>query len=118
VLLIDDEPELLRALARTLRADHDVLFASSGEEGRRLLSVNPDVDVVLCDLLMPETSGMDLYESLPRALRDRFIFLSGDTASAAVRAFLDSVPAPSLQKPVESTVLLRTVSQAVAQRRA
>ncbi|MCS6913888.1 MAG: ATP-binding protein [Myxococcales bacterium] len=117
VLVIDDEPELLRALARTLRSTHDVILASSGAEGMEQLRTHRDIDVVLCDVMMPETSGMDLYESVPHALRDRFIFMSGDTASGAVQAFLGSLRAPHLPKPVEPEELLRAVDQAVRRRR-
>ena len=118
ILVIDDEPELLRALGRTLRPRHEVILAGSGKEGMEQIISHRDIDVVLCDVMMPETSGMDLYESLPLGLRDRVIFMSGDTASASVHAFLGSLKGPHLQKPVESADLLDVVDQAVQRRRA
>ena len=62
VLLVDDEPLLLRSLARILRAEgHDVRLAGSSSEAERQLA-DPELDVVLLDLRIGSESGLDLLD--------------------------------------------------------
>jgi two-component system response regulator HydG len=62
VLLIDDEELLLRALARILRGDgHRVELASGPEQAERFLQ-DPELDVVLVDLVMGRANGLDVLE--------------------------------------------------------
>ncbi len=85
ILLVDDEPMVLRALARLLqRAGHTVLTAPDGEAAARLLEVE-DPDLVLCDVRMPVLDGPGLLRRL-RARGDGrpLVFLTGyaDTPDA------------------------------------
>ena len=67
ILVIDDEPLVADVMAEALRLeDHDVVVASSGEEGLRVIAQKPP-DAVLLDIVMP---GMDGIEVL-RAIRER-----------------------------------------------
>jgi len=78
ILVIDDEPLVADVVAEALRLeDHDVVVASRGEEGLRLIGQNPP-DAVFLDIVMP---GMDGIQVL-RAIRERHpklpvIILSG-----------------------------------------
>jgi len=90
VLLVDDEPLLLRSLARILRADgHQVRLAGSIPEAERQLT-DPELDVVLLDLRIGSESGLDL---LDRAKAERpeleIIMMTGhasiETAVGAMR---------------------------------
>ncbi len=66
VLAIDDEPGVLRLVARALhREGLDVDTATTGEEGLRL-AVSGSYDVVILDLLMPGTDGMSVLRRLMR----------------------------------------------------
>jgi len=59
-------------------------------------------DVVLCDVMMPELTGMDLYAELTRQRPDqcsRFIFMTGGTFTERARAFLESLDTPPISKP-------------------
>jgi PAS domain S-box-containing protein len=108
VLVVDDEPVLVSALGRSLEPDFEVTVVESGREARRLLLEGPPFDVILCDLIMPGVTGMDLYDDVKRArpeLCSRIIFMTGGTFTARAREFLSSVPNPALDKPFDLETL-------------
>lgn len=100
VLVIDDDPLLGRCIGRTL-AEHDVRVCSSGHEALRHLATTP-YDVVLCDLVMPDPHGIDLYEQLrardPRQAR-RVVFVTGGASTSREETFLADRTTPVLEKP-------------------
>jgi CheY-like chemotaxis protein len=77
ILVIDDEPSVVRALAGLLRRDgYLVGTASNGHHALARLQEQP-YDVIVCDLRMPELDGPAFYATLTRqypALRQRVIF--------------------------------------------
>lgn len=120
VLVIDDEPLVGSAIRRTLERDHDMTVVTSAEEALSLLHVEggsssdaddgaSPYDLILCDVMMPDMTGMDLYQALQRAgspLCERIVFLTGGAFTPAARQFLDTVDNPRLEKPFD-TVQLR-----------
>jgi CheY-like chemotaxis protein len=102
ILVVDDDTMVARALTRTLRG-HDVTVAHSGQQALQKL-VAEDYDVVLCDLMMPETSGMDLYEwsrAQRPALADRFVFMTGGAFTPRARRFVHEHSVGTLEKPFD-----------------
>lgn len=113
ILVIDDEPLVLRALTRALEPEHAVTAASSAMEGLSRIATDPPFDVVLTDLMMPEMSGAELFEELRRrdpALSRKVIFLTGGAFTISTRAFLDSVPNPRIEKPFNAQQLRALMS--------
>ena len=114
VLIVDDEPLVLRTITRAIKDEHEAVAVSSAAEALRLL-VEEKVafDVVLCDLVMPLMSGMDLYRRVLEhdpAIAARFVFVTGGAADEELRGFLAGVPNERLDKPFASAslrVLLR-----------
>ena len=102
---------------RRARAGHRAGRTRSAEGARARTRA---FDVVLCDLQMPEMSGMELHavvlERLP-ALADRFIFVTGGAFSGDARRFLEeSVPAV-IRKPFNVDEILRMVDTIGLRRR-
>lgn len=117
VLVIDDEPEVIRMLGDILvAAGHDVTTSDSGERALRLLA-RQEFDVILCDLRMPGMNGPQLYETLgslsPR-LAVRFGFITGDTFSASMREFLRDSGRPYAQKPFTPEEIKSLVGEVLA----
>ena len=113
VLVVDDEPAMGRALQRTLREHLDVVALTSAREALALISGGERFDVILSDVMMPEVSGMELYGSLQSIApeqAERMIFVTGGAFTPAAREFLDRVPNPRIEKPVEATNLLAMVA--------
>jgi PAS domain S-box-containing protein len=103
ILVIDDEPSVLRTIGRALKSEHEVVAVDSALEALRLLTEEPGAfDVIFCDLVMPIMSGMELYQRVkahdPRAAA-RFVFETGGAADEELRAFLVGVPNERLEKP-------------------
>src|SRR5262245_55928993 len=91
ILVIDDEPGIVHALTRLLQRDGYVVeTAGNGRYGLAALQMKR-YDVILCDLHMPDVDGPAFYAILVRqypALRQRVIFLTGDTRGSANTTFL------------------------------
>lgn len=57
VLAVDDYDANLIALQAVLGSEYELLFANSGKEAISILLVNPDIDVILMDIQMPDMDG-------------------------------------------------------------
>lgn len=104
VLVVDDEPMVLSSFRRILAREHDVTTASSAEEALAILEGGATFDVILCDLMMPGVSGMDLHERLRARAPDqaeRMIFMTGGAFTARAREFLDQVRNQWFEKPFD-----------------
>lgn len=113
VLVVDDEPLIARAVARTLR-EHDVVTTTSGVEAFELIEHGERFDVVVCDLMMPQMTGMDLFDKLlafAPEQAERFIFLSGGAFTVQAREFLERVKNPRMDKPFETHALRALVRE-------
>ncbi|MEQ1565032.1 MAG: response regulator [Myxococcota bacterium] len=114
VLVVDDEPYILASIHRALR-HYDVVVADGGERAIALLRDDPAFDVVLCDLVMTNVSGMDVHRwvSLHRPeLLERVIFMTAGAFAAEVREFLATVSNPVLHKPFDTKTLRWMIAQA------
>jgi signal transduction histidine kinase len=114
VLVIDDEPMIVTAISRTLAFDHEVVLCSDASDALARVVAGERFDVVLCDLMMPQMTGMDLYAAFSAQAPDqaeRMVFLSGGAFTTAARAFLDEVPNQRLEKPFDTRQLLALVNE-------
>ena len=112
ILVIDDEPSIVRALAGLLRRDgYLVGTASNGHHALAQLQER-HYDVILCDLHMPDLDGPAFYAILVRqypVLRQRIIFLTGNTKGSANRTFLAQCGRPWLRKPCPIATIRRAI---------
>jgi signal transduction histidine kinase len=61
-LVVDDDAEVLRSLDRMLSHQFEVKLARNGDEAREILSQGDTFHFILCDLMMPQGSGLDLLD--------------------------------------------------------
>ena len=110
VLVVDDERMVVEALRRALRP-HDVRVASSGRQALEQLATE-SFDLIFCDLMMPDLTGMDVYDALraqhPGA-EQRMVFMSGGTFTQRASEFLATVPNPLLDKPFDLAAVRQLV---------
>lgn len=119
ILVVDDDPllaEMLRAMVRAcVPEDSSIEVANSGAKAAALLESGAPYDAVLCDVIMPGMSGLDLYRRLERSanpMARRLVLVTGGAITEAMVSALARVPAPRLHKPFE-LAQLRAVLSAV-----
>jgi PAS domain S-box-containing protein len=116
ILAVDDEPQVLRSIQRALGA-HEVVVADCGRDALTRLATDQAFDLILCDLMMGDMTGMDLHAELGRrsaALAERIVFMTGGVFTDGARDFLAGVPNACIEKPFD-LVALRAMVAARAQ---
>ena len=119
ILVMDDEPCIRSAITRLLR-EHEVITVPTGEDGQKLLREDHDFDLILCDMMMPQMSGMDLHKWLctrNAALADRMVFMTGGAFTPKASEYLNRIENLRLEKPFDAENLSKLVSKKIAARR-
>ena len=114
ILLIDDEPSFVSALARLLRHDGSTVDTAADGHGALRQLQGHRYDVVLCDLRMPGLDGVAFYDMLRQHhayLRKRVLFLTGDTLGAESTAFLEQCGQPWVYKPCNAADIRTAIQQ-------
>jgi two-component system NtrC family sensor kinase len=126
VLVVEDEPTVARLIADVL--EDEGMHVEVLLDGREALAraAGQSFDLVICDMRMPGLDGQHFYKSLERSgspLRERFLFVTGDSMGAQTREFLERNHLPHVAKPfrveeltekVRSVLVLQTQSQTLA----
>jgi PAS domain S-box-containing protein len=117
VLVIDDEESLGQAIRRYLGADHDVDAVTSARVALDMLASGERYDVILCDLMMPQITGMEVHDSVakidPRQAQ-RIVFMTGGAFTEAARAFFDKTQNQRIEKPFDLKTLRLLVNEQIA----
>jgi len=73
-------------------------------------------DIILCDIMMPEMTGMDFHRELIRLrpeIAERVVFMSGGVFTPGVRSFLEEIPNRRIDKPLDIDALRRLIQEAL-----
>ncbi|MBA2541041.1 MAG: response regulator, partial [Deltaproteobacteria bacterium] len=117
ILVIDDEPLIGRAIRRILK-DHDVAVVHRAIDGLAHIRAGEHVDLIVCDVMMPELSGMDVHAELARsapALLDRILFATGGTFTPSAQHFLSRPDIRYIDKPIDAKTLRDVVARLLAE---
>lgn len=117
ILVVDDLPAVLRSVKRMLKP-HKVTTAASGREALERLG-EQRYELVLCDLMMPEMTGIDVYNTLKeRSPGDeaRLTFMTGGVFTAHAQSFLAEVDNECLHKPFTADELKAFVARQLGNR--
>jgi signal transduction histidine kinase len=115
VLVVEDEPALGRMLPRLL-APHEVTVVDRAADALARIEAGEVYDAILCDLMMPEMTGMDFHDALLQGhpeVAARIVFMSGGVFTPAARAFMERVPNRRLDKPFDRVTLVRLVNGSI-----
>lgn len=116
ILVVDDEPGVRTMLSIVLRREgHDVLLAEHGEAALTTLASDPDIELVLSDLRMDGTDGLELLTRHRKTDHKAFIiimtaFAEWTTAVAAMRLGAYTF----LRKPFDNDLVRSVIARALA----
>ncbi len=119
VLVVDDEVAVATTIMRALQGQHDVSVAHDGRDALRRIVDEEGFDVILCDLMMPVLSGMELHALIARQRpeqADRVVFVTGGAFTSEARAFLEDRDVPWIEKPFDIKTIRRVVDECVQAR--
>ncbi|MGD2030792.1 MAG: sigma-54 dependent transcriptional regulator [Desulfobacterales bacterium] len=114
ILVIDDNPSIIKLMAKILKEnDYEVSTASDGESGIKRLEKN-DYDLVFTDLMMPDISGMEVLEHvISKSPKTMCIILTGH---GTIKSSVDAIKKGAfdyITKPVSPSELLVVVEKAL-----
>jgi two-component system NtrC family sensor kinase len=117
ILVVDDEKPILNLLERVLiMGGHKVDTAQDGNFAWQKLQSNT-YDLIICDVLMPDIAGPELYEKTKQELphlAERFIFITGNVVDMDTRLFLEKSGLGWLSKPFMPSDIEGIVAQTAA----
>jgi signal transduction histidine kinase len=117
IMVIDDEPAIGGAIRAALRGEHDVFVVQRAAEAFARLAAGETFDLVLCDLVMPDIGGPEVYATINErwpALTPRLIFMTGGAFTDATGAFIDRALTPIVFKPFRLGELKALVRKHIA----
>jgi CheY-like chemotaxis protein len=105
VLIIDDDALVAKALAVRLAGDRfEVRTVLDARQGLEILLADDRLDLVYCDVMMKDFTGIDFHEALRRKAPERLskvVFMTGGAFTAEARAFLDERVDTHVEKPFD-----------------
>ena len=119
VLVVDDSPAFLASLCELLNEDHEVIFATSGQEAIDMAhSQNPDL--ILLDAVMPEMDGFEVCSRLklsPRTLDIPVVFITSMSEELDYLQGLKVGAIDYIQKPINPEVVRARVKNLIQVKR-
>jgi CheY-like chemotaxis protein len=108
VLVVDDEPLIAESLRLVLSDEFEVTTATHVADALARLTSGDWYDVVLCDVMMPGISGVELRSRVHAErpeLAERFVFMTGGILMPSVQRMLERIPNVVLTKPFDFPAL-------------
>lgn len=117
ILVVDDQEELRKSIARILKiAGYATLEASSGKAALQILAME-HVDLVISDIRMPEMNGIELLHNVKRAYKAPFVMMTGFSEIIETTEAYEIGADGFLMKPFQQADLLKTLQEAFESRR-
>ncbi len=120
IVVIDNEITLSTAINQSLKSLYQVkVFNNCKEALEYVLSKEAGtIDLILCDLMMPSFTGIDLYRSLEKSkseILNKIIFMSGGALTEEMQTFMDQMKNRTLIKPFTIEELRGAVGRTIEQ---
>jgi CheY-like chemotaxis protein len=119
LLFIDDDRLVLKLLTRLFESEHETVATLSANDALALVAQQQSFDLIFCDVMMPNTSGITFFERLEQVapqLSDRVVFMTGGAFNAIAQQFLARVPNPHVAKPFDLAAIRALVRARVSMR--
>lgn len=118
ILIVDDEQVICDGLSRLLSADYITYQASNAREAIDIVKRNENIDVMLCDLIMPEMDGTEMIEKIRNENPDISMIVM--TAYSDPNKVCDAMKKGAnnfLLKPLDISLLESSIKSAVNRKR-
>ncbi|MEO8900866.1 MAG: ATP-binding protein [Polyangiaceae bacterium] len=115
ILIVDDEAPL-RIVMRRLLVGHDVVSAASGQAALDILEHDRAFDLILCDLMMPGVTGVDVHHwlvSRDPALAAKLVFVTGGVFEPTATEYLNDAGNLKIDKPFTNVEFKDVVSRRI-----
>jgi PAS domain S-box-containing protein len=117
ILVVDDEEFVRDVVCAILEDDHEVVSVDSGRGARALIEHDRRFDLILCDLMMPDISGIELHAWLTENHSDlalRLAFITGGVFTRGTEAYLKGLSNRIIQKPFNRATLTQVARELIA----
>ena len=118
ILIVDDEPLVLTSLRRVLGRFHEVVTFTDARDALahfdQTASRLEDFDLLLCDVMMPNMSGDELYDAFVErdaGVEKRFALMTGGTFTERASAACRRLDLPVFEKPIDFLALERFIAE-------
>ena len=119
ILIVDDDESIRGYISRLLNmSGFEVVTASSGKEALNLLRVNPDVAVILLDILMPDMDGLETLNEIKKTSKELpVIMLSALGQTGIIVKAMRAGASDYLVKPFEEEELELAINKSIEKRK-
>ena len=114
ILVVDDEEMIIRIVTRILAKEHDVVATVDARKALALCAAGEKFDLILCDLMMPMMTGMELHSEISLLSPEQakaMIFVTGGAFTEKTRSFLSDIPKEHIEKPFDAANLRAIVQR-------
>ena len=112
ILIIDDAPANIQLLADTLKGDYAIKIATTGARGLELAAVEPQPDLILLDVVMPEMDGFEVCKQLKdqeKTTHIPIIFVTGKNMDEDEELGLEMGAVDYITKPLRPAIVAARV---------
>jgi signal transduction histidine kinase/CheY-like chemotaxis protein len=116
ILVVDDDEMFAQAVRRVLASEHTVTWSPGANAALQLLRRGERFDVILCDVMMPQITGVELYRTLLLELPEeasKVVFISGGPFTPLARQFFDEAHNHRLEKPISARDLRALINELI-----
>jgi len=117
LLVVDDEPLVGDVIQRLFGLKHEVVTVTRAADALTLIGAGARFDLVLCDLLMPDMTGMQLHDQLMAHAPDqarRTVFMTGGAYTERARTFAAQRSHRILTKPVDAREIEKVLRETLS----
>ncbi len=113
VLIVDDEEVIRYGIARLFEDTCITYMAMNGREAIEILDKHRDIDVIFCDIIMPEMEGIETIEKIRSYSKDIVIIIITASSPAAVCDAMRKGANNFMRKPLDIDQLEMTISSLI-----
>ena len=112
ILICDDENSIRDSLDLILSEKYDLKFAVNGQEAISVIESNPNIELLLLDIKMPQKSGIDILKEIRLHNNIAVIMVTGYSSVETAKESLKLGALDYISKPFQSKTLLEAVEKA------